>query len=830
MESADESRGFLSEKRFDREAFRSPASGYAPVYTWMWNAPVTKEETDRELEEMRALGIKRLYILPMPKSFRPTSFPTPLSPSYLSDDYFDAYRYAAEKAKALEFSLWLYDEGGWPSGGACGQVMLENPSLVSETVRAEHRTVKKGECYRPSEKVETATFEGEQIETGFLFPKEGELIEYRRVSTSFPHVNSADLPDITKPGATELFLKTTHDKYARTFGALPEKGFTALFTDEPTAPRPFPYTDEIKALFREKFGKEIEDCLPFLMGKQKATGKNAEIKIKFYDLLSRLFCDRFLEKEKAWAKEHGLLFLGHLDKDDEAASALTGGHFGLLRALRVFDVPGVDAIRRQIFPPKGRRGLQGENKFFPRYASSAAAQTGGRHALTESFAVYGCGLSYDEMRYVINFQAMRGINLFNLMLIPYGRKGYLQAGLLPHFTAVTHPDLAVFNAYAARLSYLFSLGERVVPVALFDPVADVVAKGEGSASCEKAGQELEQRRISFDLIDDDFLSFARCEEGQLKAGRAAYHTVILPSCDYLSDESLAALSRFSRAGGEVLCLSQSLAAKIEGARLVTDFSSIKSPLELSDAIGVTLAEARTEDGSIFFLMNESGEDRTVTLPASNTLPYLIDPAEGSLSLPERKGDVLSLTLRSGELVALLFTARDLPVESSLPSAKITLKKWNYRKSKRLVISDETKLETLTGKWRSVRLGERDALPEKDFSGSAEYKCELSLPTGTKRAVLDLGKVGNAAEAFLSGVSLGVRIMPPYRFEIPNSLLGEKVELLVRLTNTPANEFERTDAFEAHRPWQLGTYLKEEREFHKDSLESGLFGEVTLFYE
>ena len=831
MNNASPLRGFLSEERFDREAFRSPATDYAPVYTWMWNAPVTEEETDRELEEMVSLGIKRLYILPMPKSFRPTSFPTPLSPDYLSDDYFRAYRYAVKKAKSLGMALWLYDEGGWPSGGACGQVMLEDPTLAQQTVRAEERTLRKGEIYRPSDEVEIA-FRGEkELTKGERLEEDAVVTEYKRVKTSFPHVASADLPDVTKKGTTELFLKLTHERYQNALGDLPSAGVTALFTDEPTAPRPFPYTQEIKDSFLAHFGERIEPYLPLLLGKQKATERTAKIKIGFFRMMSELFCDRVLEKQAEWARNAGVAFVGHLDKDDEANGSMTGGNFGLLEALRRFDVPGVDAIRRQIFPPKGRRGLQGENKFFPRYASSAAAQTGGRHALTESFAVYGGGVSYDEMRYVLNFQAMRGVNVFNLMIVPYGRTGYAQAGLLPHFTPELFPDLKEFNAYLSRLSYLFSLGKRVADTALYYPIEDGIAEGPSAlADYEKAGKTLEKRGVLFDVADDEFLKSAdriALQKGVLAAGNAKYKRIVLPSCRHLSECAVDTLRAFLDAGGEAVTTSKALAEKI-GATFLPDLSLLPSARPIEDE-EISYAESVTSDGKLAFLMNESGETKRLSLSLEGKAPYLIRPTEGDILSPETHDGKLTFDLVSGELVALLFTDREIASKTPLSCDKsLLLVDWTYRPTDKLTIGERTLRLALDEKARP--LIDAAAPFANGFSGSVLYATTFSLPRGTKRALLDLGETVGAAEAFLNGASLGVKPMPPYRFEIPADLLQEKNALEVRVTSDAADAYLDTDAFKGYRPWQLGNYFSEELEFCRDRAETGIRGKVTLFYE
>ena len=792
----------------------------------MWNGKITREETQRQLDEMILLGIKRIYILPMPKSFRPTSFPTPLEPEYLTEGYFDAYRYAVEQAKKRDMEVWLYDEGGWPSGGACGQVMLEDPSLVQEHVRILDREIQAGETYTPSEGAEAAFFERKRVLSGDVFKKSGALTEYIRVRTSFPSVSSADYPDVTKAGTTPLFLSLTHDRYAAALGE-DLSYIPALFTDEPTAPRPFPYTDEIKGLFRERFHRDIECCLPFLMGREKCTEENAEIKVEFYRLLSDLFIERFLKKEKQWANARSLTFLGHLDKDDEADADVTSGTFGLLRALRAFDVPGVDAIRRQIFPPKGKRGLYGKNSFYPTLAASAAAQTGGRHALSESFAVYGAGLSYDEMRYIVNYQAMCGVNIFNLMIVPYARKGYALAGLLPHFTENSYPDLALFNRYLERLSYLFSLGERVARVALYYPAADVIVEGKESAaaaSYEALGEKLQEKGVPFDIADDDFFTFATItKKGALRSCRAEYATVVLPSTKHIPEQTVDRLKRFVKAGGTLVCFSAALKDKFKDVEISEEPPASPFPIEEKR---ILVAESRTDDGEIFFLMNETGEEKTLLIPSRGSC-LLLTPTDGKIT---RVSAGERITLVSGEIVCLLYSNTPLSAPSRRRTHKeLVLTEWTIRPVKRSVMNKEWRAEPLLAEDRPTVLGDWKESLGRAFSGKAEYRTRFYLRKRMKNVILDLGTVKHAAEVLLNGISLGTLVMPPYRYEIPTYLLKEENVLIVRVENGVVNEFEGSEALDAYYPRQLGNYLKEERLFHADSMESGLFGKVKIHY-
>lgn len=119
---------------FKIEEFKNPSTDYSIVYTWIWNDFLNKEEIVRQLDEMQRLKITRTYVLPEPKEFRPIITPTDIGVDYLSDKYMDFYTFYLDEARKRNIKVWLYDEGGWPSGGACGKVTNANPDL--------HRVIK----------------------------------------------------------------------------------------------------------------------------------------------------------------------------------------------------------------------------------------------------------------------------------------------------------------------------------------------------------------------------------------------------------------------------------------------------------------------------------------------------------------------------------------------------------------------------------------------------------------------------------------------------------------------------------------------------------------
>jgi hypothetical protein len=72
-------------------------------------------------------------------------------------------------------------------------------------------------------------------------------------------------------------------------------------------------------------------------------------------------------------------------------------------------------------------------------------------------------------------------------------------------------------------------------------------------------------------------------------------------------------------------------------------------------------------------------------------------------------------------------------------------------------------------------------------------------------------------------------MSPYRVELPTELVAEENTLEIRVSNTAANEYERTTSFDKWKPWQLSTYLPTQKIYHAFSLSGGLFGPVKILY-
>src|SRR5690348_16179586 len=100
------------------QAFAHPPDDARVMMRWCWFAPaVTRTELLRELEEMKAAGMRGVEVAalyPQSLDIDATGLHTA---SYLSDEYIDDLRFAPHEATRLGLRMDLTLGSGWPFGG-----------------------------------------------------------------------------------------------------------------------------------------------------------------------------------------------------------------------------------------------------------------------------------------------------------------------------------------------------------------------------------------------------------------------------------------------------------------------------------------------------------------------------------------------------------------------------------------------------------------------------------------------------------------------------------------------------------------------------------------
>lgn len=791
-------------RRFDREQLKNPDAIFWPAYYWLWNGPLNPVVLKAQLQDMAEHEAKNVCVLPMPRDFRPDTTANRMDVDYLSPEYFERVKVAVDEAARLGMHYWLYDEGGWPSGQATGRVISSRPDLGSQVMRAN---------------------------------SEGKW------SVQI----SAGRPDLLNPATTETFISLTHEKYRDAVGNHFGKTIQMVFTDEPAYPtvqggREVPWTSHAEDLFAKQFGYKLEDRLPVAFRRVPASEyspSDLQTRIDAFDFWSLRFQEAYFKKLRDWCRRHeGLAHGGHLGGEDETLGATRYGFGHVMRQMRAMDVPGVDIIWRQVFPGK-------RNHHFPKFASSAAHQNGTALGMTESFCVYGNGLTPAQMKWLIDYQYVRGLNLLVAGCYPLNTEDHHMLGERPHFGPVDPlwNYLPKFHRYVARLGYLLACGEPLIETALYYPVRDLWATGSESAAADThdvLAQKLLERQCDFDVIDDDLLSDPQTvvADGFLHARKMKYRTIVVGFTGHMSPRSREKLAELDRTGGTVIW--------VGGVKEAANAVQQAIPtVECTPATTDIRCHARLwESGGLVMLFNEGATSYNGQVVISlQGHPVSIEPSEGKFTQiagfeRQRSKCTLPLHLEAGESQVLLFGADNVENSENPSFVTATLELeggWEARaiRQHRVGLHNYEVIKRDNDEYQPMTLGSWNSLVGADFSGIVAYRRHVKLPADWigKRLRLNLGKQDYAAKVRIDGQELGVVLWSPMSLDFTPAEKHTEFVLTIEVANTLASELtsERVqkDWSQRNGPGWPGPYHQRALEFEKESRSGGLFGPVRI---
>ncbi|MBN1553336.1 MAG: hypothetical protein JXA11_01215 [Phycisphaerae bacterium] len=862
----------MKSKPFCWEEFSAPEAFYWPGYIWFWNDRITASRLRRQLRDMADRKALSVWPFAWP-NFRPTTNPTSMSPEYLSKDFLRLYKQMVREADRLGMKVWLYDEGGWPSGGVCGRLVRENPSLGSQSLRREELYPKAGETVDVPEDCLSAFLYKGQRRIRRLKPSQRIVVTQkgmrvvvlkRHIHTSpTPTVNS--YPDLLNPAVTREFLRMTHEKYRETVGKYFGETIPLVFTDEPKVPNP-PWTKGLAKDFRRTMGYDILPHLPSIF--EGDSPKDMRVRIDFADWWSRRYADAYFGQIQRWCRKNGLLSVGHVGGEDETLGPSYHGYGHLFRIYRNLDIPGVDTIWRQIFPgkktvmdfPSGNGSSKktvNVNHYFPKFAASVAHQQNKPWVVTESFCVYGSGLTPARMKWVTDFQYVRGVNLMTMGAYPLSTRDHYMGTQRPAF-GPSNPIwkyMDLYHAYTARLSYLLSRGKPDVQAAVYYPIRDIWAKGpEQKAvgkSLDRLSRYLLEHQTDYDFIDDDMLTgtSSRVTPDGLIAGSMLYKTVFVPRTRWMSEPARKQLAAFARAGGKVVCVDRPTdVPKIKGS-VLTDYRRLGKSLQPVVEVSahrrfVRVLKRKLRNGNLYFLTNES--QKRIHLAAwfdEVYEPMVLDPETGRRSFMDGAKKTrgrwrIEITLDFAGSIVVLFENCEKCAFEKISNYRLREKPLleitkgfsagpirEYRVGKRNL----EVLERPRARRKAIRPGDWRKCLGEGFSGDVEYSVTFSCPKNVVETArcLDLGDVRCACEAFLNGQSLGRRAWAPFAFSIDGALRAGKNELKIIVTNTLANQYATTKNIDRWPTNVIGPYHAIGKVFETDSQAGGLIGPVRI---
>jgi hypothetical protein len=500
--------------------FPEPPAEYTTAPFFVWNAEITKEEIDKDMNSFKNAGSSQVIVHPRPG----------LITEYLSGKWFELYKYTVEKGKELGMNVWIYDENSYPSGFGGGHVPAEMPESYNQGqgLNMSKADILPDSCskyYLILKEVDgaysdiTASLTGEKGKSGkyYLFSK-----TYNGRSDWYGGFSYVDL---LYPGVTRKFIDVTMTGYEKYFGTEFGKTVPGTFTDEPQIESPggIRWTPDLFDVFMKHWHYDLRKQLPSLY---EETGDWKKVRHNYTQTLLQLFIDRWAKPWNAWCEKKGLKFTGHYWEHEWPNMRMGGDNMAMYAW---HQVPAIDMLFNQWDDSTSR--AQFGNVRSVKELSSAGNQKGRQRKLSETYGGSGWDLTFTDMKRNGDWEYALGVNLMNQHLTYFTLAGARKYDYPPSFD-YHEPwwnDYKYLNKHYARLSLALSSGRQINDILVLEPTTSAWLYDsyvKQNHKCAEIGQsfqtfvtKLEKSQVEYDLGSENIIKdIGKVSNGKLTVG------------------------------------------------------------------------------------------------------------------------------------------------------------------------------------------------------------------------------------------------------------------------------------------------------------------------
>ena len=494
---------------------KNPPNKYRPAPFWSWNEKLDTIETANQVREMENVGIGGYFMHARGG----------LQTEYLSKEWFDNVKATLREGKKLGMQSWGYDENGWPSGFGSGRVNGLGIKYQQKYLRCEETD---------------AAVKGDNTIINLPY-NDKNLHFYYEVNPFYVDTLDGEVID--------EFIRATHVTYKETLGEEFDD-MSGFFTDEPQISRNgYPWSFILEKEYMKAYG---EPLAPLLTGLFYDTENCTEVKYKYWKLVCDLFSENFMNKIYKWCNANGSALTGHLVLEEGLWDHIISNGT-CMPHYEYFTIPGMDHLGRSL------NSIQCEMQL-----SSVANQLGKKQILSETFALCGWNVSFEELRWIYEHQMVHGINLLCQHLEGYSLRGIRKRDY-PATLFKQQPwwnDYRTFNDMVSRIGMLLAEGEINHEILVLHS-ADSAWANFDIHSREYANslknemidtmQYLEHAQLQYHLGDATIMKrHAKVENGKIIIGTQSYCVVVVPPADCLASNTIKLLKEFKSQGGLVI--------------------------------------------------------------------------------------------------------------------------------------------------------------------------------------------------------------------------------------------------------------------------------------
>ncbi|MDR1339734.1 MAG: hypothetical protein LBK58_06765 [Prevotellaceae bacterium] len=541
-----------------RSQFLNPSKEYKTAPLYVWNTKITRGLIDTTMSDLKEKGFGGVFIHPRPG----------LVTEYISDEWYELFRYTLDRGKELDMNVWIYDENSYPSGFAGGHLPAEMPESYNQ---GNGLSLKKAETLPENASEFFICLKEENGKftdiTGRLQEEQGKQGSYCLFGKNYYGKSSwhggFSYVDLLYPGVTEKFIELTLPGYERVAGDEFGKSMPGWFTDEPNIrpSRGIRWTPDLFEVFSKEWGYDLKTVLPLLF---EETGNWQEVRHNYIRTLLQMFIDRWAKPCYEYCEEKGLKWTGHYWEHGWPDMAEGGDNMAMYAW---HQQPAIDMLFNQFNEQSSQ--AQFGNVRAVKELSSAANQMGYRRTLSETYGGGGWEETFRDFKRLGDWEYALGVNFMNQHLSHLSIAGARKYDYPPTFSQHSPwwKYYLPLNMHYARLSMALSSGRQLNRILILEPTSSLwqyysFAKSNKklwdiAASFQNFVTVLEKAQVEYDLGSENIIKDqGSVGKGKFVVGKCAYSTVVLPpEMENLDTPTFQLIKQFAGKGGTVLAFS-----------------------------------------------------------------------------------------------------------------------------------------------------------------------------------------------------------------------------------------------------------------------------------
>ncbi|UQZ86379.1 hypothetical protein SK3146_05672 [Paenibacillus konkukensis] len=516
------------------------------------------------------------------------------------------------------------------------------------------------------------------------------------------------------------------------------------------------------------------------------------VRRQYQKAVQRQLAVAFYEPLFAFCEANGVALCGHPMNPDD---------YGLLA---YFHIPGQDIVLKQLLPGHCN-ALTGPDSTQGKCSSDAARHSGKRRNSNECFGGYGWSLTVSDMKWIMDWLFIRGVNVLHPHAFYYSVRGE-RSGERP-------PDVGPHNLWWPHFKRIAEYIKRMCWMNTDScNSAEVAILTDEYHLSWRAAKPLYQAQIEFNYISEHEVMRSKLDklEGTMNLGCNRYRVLILPE-DYRISAAMSDILLQLQLGGVSILGYMCKIPHLKMCSVATDEGEFVKLVDLniprkmlleppcSDMRASMLKKGKT---TFVMVMNEGQEsyEGMIRFPGMISARYEIwDAWNGSIKPADssiRGDEGISLKLGKRECLVVVIDTEAASIGSTQLDEASRGQDYQYSSiscNEITVPFDQAWMcyGLPCGPVRVKRFGSwAEYAGCENFSGTVRYFNRFHINDLSDQYVLDCGQVGDFMEVRVNKKHVDVRFWEPYEVNITD-WLNPGVNLIdILVSNSMANHYEK----------------------------------------